>query len=1080
MVSNTKLSIYSREEAGNEYITAVVDLDLVARIAYLCSDVVFTIQPNFTNSGGFSPTLDHLYSTKSPNVLKAEIPQVLYNAIPIVNEQVIPLRSNADPFYSPLSVARQGKAVSVTTTSEPLLLAIPHLSKLSAYPIVIHVLLLRAPLPDFSAIAAIRQTGFAILQSGSLQEVQDIAVASHSLALATGKGVIHFSEVSHDDIPIPQESPEVVRSMLTLRNSSAVGDSTTDSLVSRYRRDLEDHLSASNEKVTIPDTASPLAKSDLSAEYEGQTGIPMSEANAIGNGNGVSYNNTTSTTNGINGVSDKTSKKTTSDVATEILQHLSHATGRSYHAFEYIGPRDAQSAVVVFGSHSTGFRTALEDAEPTEPNYGMGLIFIRLYRPWVGLAFSDILPTTLKKIAVIEQLRYRPTKWGPIFLDVLASCRGHAESRIKAVAYQLGQLSPDSIPMALNNVAINLQSESPQQNTVIGQPFTPREESSLEQPQLETAYLKMLSQLFGEKLNVLNANEMIDSTITSQISSAPEYILGAYFARLEKRRALLSEVSSATREGQLWNEELNGLMIRWITESSQATLLDESAMAEIISQLRRQPDALSKALISDPWLFNGEVPWIIGSEAWAFDLGSSGVHHLLASGKNVNMLIIDSQPFSQKDQSLENRKKDIGLYAMNFGNAYVASVAVYSSYTQVMHAMVEAQQFDGPSIVLAYLPYTSELDSPLQLLQETKIAVDSGYWPLYRWTPASESNPEPVFQLDSERVKKELKAFIDRENQLTHLVKSTAAIATTVSHSHGSELRHLKKIKAKEAIEKLMDGLSGPPVTILFASDGGNAENVAKRIGRRGKARGLKPKILAMDDFPIEDLANEKNLIFCTSTAGQGEFPQNGREMWDTIKNSTDLDLSGINYAVFALGDSHYWPRKEDKLYYNKPGKDLDVRLEVLGASRLVPVGLGDDQDPDGFETGYNLWESQLWSALGADQVDADFEEPTPLTNEDIKIASNFLRGTIAEGLADTSTGAISESDAQLTKFHGTYMQDDRDLRDDRKAQGLEPAYSFMVRVRMSGGVCRPEQWIAMDTISDQWGNQTFKLVRPI
>ena len=106
-----------------------------------------------------------------------------------------------------------------------------------------------------------------------------------------------------------------------------------------------------------------------------------------------------------------------------------------------------------------------------------------------------------------------------------------------------------------------------------------------------------------------------------------------------------------------------------------------------------------------------------------------------------------------------------------------------------------------------------------------------------------------------------------------------------------------------------------------------------------------------------------------------------------------------------------------------------------------------------------------------------DFEEPQPLTNEDIKIASNFLRGTIAEGLADTSTGAITESDAQLTKFHGTYMQDDRDLRDERKAQGLEPAYSFMVRVRMSAGVCQAEQWIAMDKISDTWGNQTFKLV---
>ena len=106
----------------------------------------------------------------------------------------------------------------------------------------------------------------------------------------------------------------------------------------------------------------------------------------------------------------------------------------------------------------------------------------------------------------------------------------------------------------------------------------------------------------------------------------------------------------------------------------------------------------------------------------------------------------------------------------------------------------------------------------------------------------------------------------------------------------------------------------------------------------------------------------------------------------------------------------------------------------------MTEIGLGDDQDPDGYETGYNFWEPQIWKALGVDQVDADIEEPKPLTNEDIKLASNFLRGTIAEGLADTSTGAIAESDVQLTKFHGTYMQDDRDLRDERKSEGLEPA----------------------------------------
>jgi sulfite reductase (NADPH) hemoprotein beta-component len=84
-------------------------------------------------------------------------------------------------------------------------------------------------------------------------------------------------------------------------------------------------------------------------------------------------------------------------------------------------------------------------------------------------------------------------------------------------------------------------------------------------------------------------------------------------------------------------------------------------------------------------------------------------------------------------------------------------------------------------------------------------------------------------------------------------------------------------------------------VLILFASDGGNAENIAKRLSRRGKARGLKPRVFAMDDFLLEDLAFEKNVIFCTSTAGQGEFPQNGRSLWDALKNSTDIDLSGMS-----------------------------------------------------------------------------------------------------------------------------------------------------------------------------------------
>ena len=96
--------------------------------------------------------------------------------------------------------------------------------------------------------------------------------------------------------------------------------------------------------------------------------------------------------------------------------------------------------------------------------------------------------------------------------------------------------------------------------------------------------------------------------------------------------------------------------------------------------------------------------------------------------------------------------------------------------------------------------------------------------------------------------------------------------------------------------------------------------------------------------------------------------------------------------------------------------------------------------------------------------------------NEYIKIRSNFLRGTLAEELTDVSTGAISEDSQQLIKFHGSYMQDDRDLRADRRKHRLEKAYSFMIRIRVPGGVSTPAQWLATDALCEKYGNHDFKL----
>src|SRR4051812_30397072 len=96
--------------------------------------------------------------------------------------------------------------------------------------------------------------------------------------------------------------------------------------------------------------------------------------------------------------------------------------------------------------------------------------------------------------------------------------------------------------------------------------------------------------------------------------------------------------------------------------------------------------------------------------------------------------------------------------------------------------------------------------------------------------------------------------------------------------------------------------------------------------------------------------------------------------------------------------------------------------------------------------------------------------------NEHIKEASDYLRGTLAEGLADEITGAIVEDDQQLVKFHGMYLQDDRDLRGERAKKKSEKAFAFMIRLRLPGGVCTPAQWLALDRIAQDYANGTLRL----
>lgn len=1042
--------------------------EAVARIAYLASDVVISVQPSLTTDSEFSAHLKNLQKAKTQSIV-AETP----DAVP----EIQTVRYNTDPLLSVFEPIRSGRLVSVTTSSAILLSSVAHLYKLANFPVVLHVSLHPEQFPDYSAITAIRNAGWSFLQSASLQETQDMALTAHALAIRSGKGVVHFFSPAAlaQDASIAPEDEEIVRLILNIDNirrfqaaplggSGIYADEGHVAVVSEAPEQSETSTARSSvgNSLVLPhvDATSSRASEKSSLQSITSSPPPTSPATTI----------------------DSTVSVITSEdiykYVSSIWHLLDRTVGRKYSAFEWTGPADAENCLFVFGADPALFYSNRQFSATTST----GVLTPRLYRPWLGSHLLDALPKTVRRVAVLEQISRRTTKWGPALLDVLTSIKsghGGVHGGVQTiVGYQIGYLTRETVGEALRTVYGNLTAAKPVQNLQIGTPSAPdaKDAYTLEKPKTETAYTKILNQLFDDRLYVANALDSDNAGISATVAASPEFGFGSLLARKEHRKRFVADVKRAAVSDTFLTATPNRLLTRWAAVANEPKKAAPIA-DEVLAHFQIDRSAASRRLLENKHFFRNESLWLVGSDAWSYDLGNSGVHHVLASGENVNMLIIDSTPYSERAAAdATRRKKDIGLYAMNYGNAYVASVAVYSSYTQVLQAMDEADKFNGPSVVLAYLPYFGEHDSPLTILQETKTAVDLGYWPLYRWNPENEAKGEPNFVLDSQRIKKELQKFLDRDNKLTQLMQKEPKFAAALAQDFGTEVRQQQKRKARDAYNVLLEGLFGAPLVILFASDNGNAQSLAKRLANRGRSRGLKTTVMAMEDYPLEDLPTEENIVFITSTAGQGEFPQNGRAFWDAIKDNNELDLAGVHYSVMSLGDSHYWPRKQDRVYYNKPGKDLDKLFANLGAKRLADVGLGDDQDPDGFQTGYQVWEPKIWEALGVDNVEGLPEEPAPLTNEDMKIQSNFLRGTIVEGLRDTSTGAISASDQQLTKFHGTYMQDDRDIREERKAQGLEPAYSFMIRCRLDGGVSTPKQWVQMDDISNELGNETMKL----
>ncbi|KAJ6500382.1 hypothetical protein C8R45DRAFT_977449 [Mycena sanguinolenta] len=728
--------------------------------------------------------------------------------------------------------------------------------------------------------------------------------------------------------------------------------------------------------------------------------------------------------------------------------------------------------------HTVIFLLGLKD--PSFTLDGISFVSATLLNPLPSSRILNAIPASVTRVVVLEQIHRWSVKWTPLYLDVVSALQERdIEQRPTVQTGVLGNVE-SLTEIELQKFLQSASSPEPPSRLQLGTLPTPHTASAVPPhiPKHESSYTKILYHTFGDRLEISNSPSLVPSQ--GEIATSPEFALGRVRGQLDQRSELVSAVRDLLQSKGL-DTDLHSLLAKW-TLSMDDVVKSRTIGDAIIKLLEETPVLHPSAdrILALRSHFPSMSRWIIGSDAWSYDLGASGLHHAIASGLNVNVLILDTLPYSARNSADASRRKlDVGLYAMNHGDVYVASVAVYSSYSQVLQSLVEADRFSGPSIVLAYLPYESESASALDVLKETKIAVDTGYWPLYRWDPSKDREGKEPFNLDSDAIKNELQAFLDRQNHLSQLVRSKPQMSSELVSSLGENVREARKKKAQQSYNELLSALDAPPLLVLYASDGGAAEKIAKRLANRGTARGLSTTIATLDSISLESLAQEEYVAFVTSVAGQGEPPQNGRTFFKALNAAVargDQTLTKLRYTVFGMGDSHYWPRPEDAHYYNKPGKDLDTRLEKLGGERIAPLGLGDDQDADGPQTGYKVWEPTLWKALGVDAVEVAEAEPDPITNEHIKAASKYLRGTILEGLEDTTTGAISPSDGQLTKFHGIYQQDDRDIRDERQAQGVEPAYSFMIRVRMPGGVCKPNQWLQMDQIADEHGSGTFKI----
>lgn len=273
-----------------------------------------------------------------------------------------------------------------------------------------------------------------------------------------------------------------------------------------------------------------------------------------------------------------------------------------------------------------------------------------------------------------------------------------------------------------------------------------------------------------------------------------EFGLGMYTSVKQTREGLKEKAQQLLELAQ--KDEVKSAIQNWLDnfdngeESKIASENLVNAISNCCSENACSPEAqaiVKEILDKKDWLTK-KSQWILGGDGWAYDIGFGGLDHVLASGEDVNILVFDTEVYSntggQSSKSTpagavakfaasgkKTRKKDLGMIAMSYGYVYVAQVAMGANQNQLIKAMLEAEKYHGPSLIIAYAPCINHgIRAGMSCTQEeTKKAVETGYWQLYRYNPLLAEEGKNPFILDSKEPTKPFRDFIDNEVRYSSL-----------------------------------------------------------------------------------------------------------------------------------------------------------------------------------------------------------------------------------------------------------------------------------------------------------------------